>query len=98
MHTQGPWQSIKTGCIGIDVVSYQNNKDLKVARTYATEVSIEDEQSNAHLIAAAPDMLFELKVILKRFELEVTENPTRSFPGRSHMDDIRRVIAKAEAK
>lgn len=80
MYTLGPWKN--------DRLIIRNESGELIAKT-------ESSMDDARLIAAAPDMLFELKMILKRLELELFECFTRSF-RRAHMDDISRVIAKAE--
>jgi len=101
MHTQGPWTAFSSTSgvyyVGPKAESGENFVSPVVAIT-KINAAVTDAQhrGNADLIAAAPDMLFELKVILKRFEIELEESPKSFFPGRAHTNDIRRVIAKAE--
>lgn len=100
MYTQGDWKigipDINSGVVKIFA------GDLLIASIEPVDcmkgLRLQDNIDNANLIAAAPTLLFELKCILKRFDIEVEQNPSKSFPGRSHMEDIRTAIKKAEGK
>lgn len=93
MHTQGPWQSITCKTGHFEIGNAEKKSICIGGNVFGTP---EENISNAHLIAVAPDMLFELKTIIKRFEMELEMQPKKYFPGRSHIDDIRRVIQRAE--
>lgn len=82
MHTQGEW--ITNG------LTVKTESGQIIARV--------KNPDDALLIAAAPCLLFELKCLIRRFDYELSEDPKRSFPGRSHMDNIRAVIMRAEGK
>jgi hypothetical protein len=60
------------------------------------QITPELTDADARLIAAAaPDMLTMLRAVLMRFDLEVEEQPNRTFPGRAMRGDLRKLIAQA---
>lgn len=86
MHTPGPWYFQKS-LEGPEYIIKPIPGDV-VAVTDPQETEIE-EMHNATLIAAAPDMLFELKTIRRIFNDE----------GRKYLvEKLDKVISKAEGR
>lgn len=70
-HTQGPWKADTNG----RDVRVDSRGGLFVARTYAIPVEdnpddayAAEQKANAHLIAAAPELLEALKALLAQFD------------------------------
>lgn len=95
MHTPGPWYFQKS-LEGPEYIIKPIPGDV-VAVTDPQETEGQEE-ANARLIAAAPDMLLTLKVILKRLQLEQKEHGDKPFMLKAHIPDIEKVIAKAEGR
>lgn len=36
-----------------------------------------------------------LRMLKNRFELEIKDNPERTFPGKAYLDDIKKVLKEA---
>ena len=62
-HTPGPWIA--------DGLTIFSDIDRPIASTKETPVSDEEAKANARLIAASPEMLKALEVILKELERDV---------------------------
>lgn len=87
MHTPGPWKvrdyKTKDGGLWVDGGIARNRATGTVALVYP----LSGQAANAHLIAAAPDMLAALK--------EISHNAAISD---AWLDPVRAVIAKAEGR
>ena len=70
-HTPGPWH-ISTNTHAMRIIS---NHCVALAEVYARE-SVEKQVANAHLIAAAPEMLEALERITEMWQ----ESPCSSYP------------------
>lgn len=86
-HTPGPWRSglyeISESCLKIQIEPVDSSK---LAVAYAWGVDHEATKANAHLIAAAPEMLEALKVALQ------------ADPNQANHGYYKRIIAKAEGR
>ena len=90
-HTEGPWTSaLEQGALtrqGTAIGIFTDS--ARVAKVQSVDVAYGEQRANAHLIAAAPDMLEALKEAVKDYEARGVV----SHAGIVHMRDA---IAKAE--
>lgn len=88
-HTPGPWEFFSTD-VGIGVTA--PTADVAHCGGFDTRRAREEEEANAHLIAAAPDMLEALKSCEQRLTMQsyrLNENL---------IGELRAIIAKAEGR
>jgi hypothetical protein len=92
-HTPGPW-SIRQE----SVWSVGTDHEMTALVYGCTD---EEEEANAHLIAAAPDLLGALKAMVDKFDSEIHNE----YDGTGMLEDrlseanfARRIIAKAEGR
>ena len=85
LHTPGPWK-----CDLVSLKIWANDGNTEIART-SSDVSINEEEANAHLISAAPDLLETLQDICAMI---VSPNDTRA----DILAHAQKAIAKAEGK
>jgi hypothetical protein len=57
--------------------------------------SVAEQQANAKLISAAPDLLDACQAVLLRLDLEESERPGTQYPNAAMRDTLRAAIAKA---
>lgn len=106
-HTPGPW----TVAIGEECCFHQGNRVAIVKLEPGEEPteptiaevwpgpSLEQDIADATLIAAAPEMLEALKVLLANRELGEYESQKQGLPRMIEANDLaRQAIAKAEGK
>lgn len=89
-HTPGPWRAIKAPHGVIDIL---DGRDRDIVTVYGGGVETESQEANAHLMAAAPDLLDALRTL--------TDNIEHAFPGLAHLGPVafaRSAIAKAEGR
>ena len=68
MHTQGPWTTLALReRLSYDIAVSAGN-DLPMADVLAGEIPFEQQEANAKLIAAAPDLLAELGAMVSAFD------------------------------
>lgn len=93
-HTPGPW-GINGGKTYTNEISAKSprGKIWVIARTTGSKVGREQDNANAHLIAAAPELLAALKLALSF----VPAFTTADF-GAEAARQIRAAIAKAEGR
>lgn len=85
-HTPGPWSS--SGTAGHET----HGQSVVYSESSGTDIAIiYDGKSNAHLIAAAPDLLAALDDIT---DLPANDNGSRIIPA-GYLDAARAAIAKA---
>ena len=73
LHTPAPWK-----CDLVSLKIWANDGNTEIARTYS-DVSISEEEANAHLISAAPDLLDLLEAAVARVQIANDEgNPILS--------------------
>lgn len=101
-HTPGPWaldhgDDVERGHVGIS--SKSHSLLAQVVWKFEDDDRSPRCEANAHLIAAAPDLLAALKNLLARFESEIQSE----YSGTSQLaerlaeaDPARAAIAKAE--
>ena len=101
-HTSGPW-TIECGKnYSNEIVGKsKTGKDWVLARTTAAKVGRDQDDANARLIAAAPDLLEALKAMVDKFDSEIHNE----YDGTSMLKDrlseanfARLIIAKAEGR
>jgi hypothetical protein len=85
LHTPSPWK-----CDLVSLKIWANDGNTEIART-SSDVSISEEEANARLISAAPDLLSTLQDICAMI---VSPNDTRA----DILAHARTAIAKAEGK
>lgn len=99
-HTPGPWivndwsssgWSVRSK-IGMPIASKRWGNEL-TGQEYRDEMI-----ANAHLIAAAPDMLDALRHVYARLEIEESENPGGAYILAAMRENIANVIRKATGK
>lgn len=99
-HTKGPWSINKHGAIvGGEFVQYANGSgqsQLAMA-TGAHNISDEERNANARLIAAAPELLDLARAILTATERDLIANTTHCDSVGVLYDAAKAVIAKATA-
>ena len=86
-HTPGPWLHLGVGNI-VQQASLTQDDIVDVAAVYGTSDKATAE-ANAKLVAAAPDLLFCLKVICSHAEGD------ERLDARLHLEEARAAIAKA---
>lgn len=86
-HTPRPWTTGR----GNEIWAKRGPVAMTVARA---EDDGSEEEANARLIAAAPDLLEQLQTVLARLDLEPVAS---QFPCSAMREDIRAAIAKATA-
>jgi hypothetical protein len=90
MHTPGPWVVKEQGNAD-DYALLVNNEKWVISIRQNGEILPPEQNANAHLIAAAPDMLAAMKEFVARVEAgEVRSKRTYA--------QFKAIIAKAEAK
>jgi len=73
LHTPAPWK-----CDLVSLKIWANDGNTEIART-SSDVSISEEEANAHLIAAAPELLDLLEAAVARVQIANEEgNPILS--------------------
>jgi hypothetical protein len=97
-HTSGPW-TIECGKnYSNEIVGKsKTGKDWVLARTTAAKVGRDQEEANAYLIAAAPDLLEALKEIKNLIEQIYGDGITESN-ATPELLKARAAIAKAEGR
>lgn len=83
-HTPGPWAVMRTPS-GYDHVRGPNNQRIS-HEIQDCDVSQDEAQANAHLIAAAPEMLVTLVAVYKQIQYQyrsgtLTSNETSGLMG-----------------
>lgn len=92
-HTPGPWIVRESSQGYIDIVAKRNHIGLaNVARVLLPREP--QDAANAHLIAAAPEMLAALKLALE--QIEPTPKPKLIHTPGFALRMIREAVAKAE--
>lgn len=94
-HTPGPWANIGIGFdteIIAGVGSVDPLKVVRIATVYDCSLSMEVQEANAHLIAAAPDLLAALELVAGLDEGMLT-SPTLAV-----VKNCRAAIAKAKGE
>lgn len=91
-HTPGPWTFKKHGNQAITIHTDVNSDNVEIARIDTPEIN-EADTSNAHLIAAAPELLEALKEIVK-----ANDFPMGPKAKKLRIEIARDIIAKAEGK
>ena len=87
LHTPGPWK-----CDLVSLKIWANDGNAEIART-SSDVSIHEEEANAHLISAAPDLLSALEAAVARVQIANEEgDPILS----AWLPDALSAIAKAK--
>ena len=95
-HTQGKWEAVISNKKD-DYIIWAGDEGVFIATTQsvppaAHETGIYGKQANANLIAAAPEMLQELKAI------ELGLNHTDSDWAKERLGYVRKIIDRAEGK
>jgi hypothetical protein len=92
-HTPGPWRVLQPS-VGVDANWHVTDElDTFVAHVYGFGHSVDDQSRiNAHLIAAAPDLLAALKELAAWFDRSDTKSAD------SALRKAARAIAKAKGK
>ncbi|OHC93781.1 MAG: hypothetical protein A2792_01115 [Sphingomonadales bacterium RIFCSPHIGHO2_01_FULL_65_20] len=94
-HTPGPWfYDGQNGC-GAHVIHVAQGE---IAEAFGDSWSDDGQQAeaNAHLIAAAPELLAQLSIALRWLEAIPTATACRANPGEGNLEAIRAAIAKAK--
>jgi len=68
LHTPAPWK-----CDLVSLKIWANDGNTEIART-SSDVSISEEEANARLISAAPDLLSALDSLLNKINAHGLEN------------------------
>lgn len=92
-HTSAPWK-----CDLVSLKIWANDGNTEIART-SSDVSINEEEANAQLIATAPELLSALERLLKISEKELNQSATHD--GLLNCDALanaRAAIAKANGE
>lgn len=93
-HTPGPWSLDSSGCR----VSGQAKTRGLVAHVYYKD-TLEEREANARLIAAAPEILHMLALVLGRLDMAAYEDGRdNAFPCASYRTDIRELINHIERR
>lgn len=93
-HTPGPWEVTSGGNYANEVsVKGKNGKHLVIARVCASKRGFFEARANARLMAAAPEMLEALEVIMTA--LTVSHHGASLYAIR---DIARRAILKAKGQ
>ena len=95
-HTKGKWEAVISHKKD-DYIIWAGDEGVFIATTQsvppaAHETGIYGKQANANLIAAAPEMLQELKAI------ELGLNHTDSDWAKERLGYVRKIIARAEGE
>lgn len=94
-HTPGPWHvGMQPGPIIYD--SRYGSQIVRMDNPFGQ--TDEDNLANAHLIAAAPEMLAALQQVYTRLELEESENPNGTYLCAAMRGTIGRAIKKAKGE
>jgi hypothetical protein len=88
-YTKGEW-SVRSTSVGSVIQS--DNGDIGILTIRA------EDQENAHLIAAAPDMYETLKATVASMESLQTSDPRYALLCELWLDDLKNAITKAEDK
>jgi hypothetical protein len=95
-HTPGPWKVAQTGGFELAVYGRSKNQPICIFTTpdgdYIPQ-ELKNGKANAHLIAAAPDLLAALKALSAGLHDELDSNPRVKA---SEVRAARAAIAKAE--
>ena len=101
-HTPGPWrvedwQYPQTGREHVSVI--QNDKDAvaEVLDLWSMDFRAEEKAANARLIAAAPELLESLRLMVDMFERHIDGRPGPDDAA-TRWDSARAAIAKAEGR
>lgn len=99
-HTPGPWgfeytEDNKRIIIGKGLVEGPDGYD--VAEVYSDDCPYEEAEANARLIAAAPELLHEIKHLVRLLE-PLEQDGTLNVPGLASLNGARAAIAKAEGR
>jgi hypothetical protein len=90
LHTPAPWK-----CDLVSLKIWANDGNTEIART-SSDVSISEEEANAHLISTAPDLLDLLEAAVARVQIANDEgNPILSAWLPDALSTLRK--AKGEA-
>lgn len=88
-HTPGPWKVDEDAPV---IVSAQDGTDIAIASGRAERGTV--QEANARLIAAAPEMLAALVILVRDFDSAVDHAPEYSAIA----DHARAAIAKARGE
>ena len=82
MHTTGPWQARITGCdtpsgAALGTITYIESGDVEIAVMYDDT----DQIANAHLIAAAPELLEVARMVDRASMCGTKSDPPESWIG-----------------
>lgn len=106
-HTPGPWyvEPFEDDCDGIGVCAFGKGVVADVDSDYCEP---DEMQANAHLIAAAPELLSALKAVMEQFDAGYFQRNTdsdglsdwaiRAMKPLKALGDAKAAIAKAEGK
>jgi len=100
MHTKGPWYASESFNIHEQRIVADEETGQTIAIVYGRgsyEERIDETRANAHLIAAAPELLEALKKAVSLIEGVASETPMERF-YQSQADSLQEVINKAEGK
>jgi ATP/maltotriose-dependent transcriptional regulator MalT len=91
LHTPAPWK-----CDLVSLKIWANDGNTEIART-SSDVSIHEEEANAHLISAAPDLLSALERLLQISQEELDQSATHDgLVNCEALANARVAIAKAK--
>ena len=99
-HTPGPWRTKREGFSTVYVEARIDGGLIQeVAACGPTDAGLEQQEANARLIAAAPELLEAAKLVLEWYEAEDNHSGTDFYQRmqmcRDSEDAVRAAIAKA---
>lgn len=99
-HTQGPWRSnypqiTAQGSMALTVAVVLSREDNNPRADSAAKTKTEAE-ANAHLIAAAPDLLEEARLSITYLELSLNSHDYLTTLEHERLARLRALVAKAE--
>lgn len=95
-HTAGPWR-IHENAVSIDIVDMAHSHGIAIIEKRG--VNDEQKMANAHLIAAAPELLDELNLIVDAWLKRGTHGTNRlTIWEKERLHYMKEAIAKAEGK
>lgn len=90
LHTPGPWK-----CDLVSLKIWANDGNAEIAQT-SSDVSIHEEEANAHLISAAPDLLSAARNAANVLAALATGQLAAIHPDSNTLQELRAAIAKAK--
>ena len=88
-HTPGPWM-VEKGTLDVIAKKHYDGMEINIRDIETNDR--ETIQANAALIAAAPDMLEALELVLRQLPTELT------LDGEILRDDLKQLVAKARGE